>query len=142
MSWDSNLAAVEAAVAGYFDTQAFAAYAMRKPTLAVNKTIEPDPARPSFEFMGTLELDPGLNALGSTENATSGSIGDRQVARVCLTALSSAWPWMPRQGDIILHRPIVAGVPTDVGATRYAISAALDRDGSDRIVAWLNKAKD
>lgn len=128
MGWDSNLAAADAAVAGYFDTQVFTAHAMTKPLRDVNALPQADPTRPAFEFMGSIELDPDMTALGTPQFPTPSSPGDRRVAKICLTALSVGWPWMLRQGDQL-----------ETGGARYALSAAPDRDGTDRIVLWLNK---
>jgi hypothetical protein len=141
MSWASNLAAADAAVAGYFDQDICEAIAMTKPARSVNAAAALDVSRPSFLFVGTIELDPDMTALGTTENPTTRSPGDRKVAKVCLSALVTGpvtmvetselvtgWPWMLRQGDQVL----CAGV-------RYQISASPDRDGTARLVLWLNK---
>lgn len=130
MSWDANLAAADAAVAGYFDEQVFTAIAMARPARDVNALPQADATRPSFEFRGTLEFDPQMTAIGSTQFPTSNSPADRHVSKVCLTALASAWPWMPRQDDQIA-----------MGDQRYALASAPDRDGTDRVVMWLNRVK-
>lgn len=129
MGWDSNLAAVDALVAGYFDAQVFVIKPMAKPARDVNAVAQPDPSREPFEFRGTLEMDPELNDLGPNRNAASRTNGARNVARLCLTALATGWPWQPKQSDML-----------ESNGQRYLV-ATIDRDGTDRIVLWLNKAQ-
>ncbi|MBS9720180.1 hypothetical protein JYU29_05700 [Tianweitania sp. BSSL-BM11] len=142
MSWDSALAAADLAVARYFDTHDFVLIPMAKPDREVNAVASEDPGRKAFEFKGSIEADPELNEIGNNRNASSRSGGARNVARLCLTALTAApvsledgtilpvWPWQPRQGDHI-EQP----------GQRYVIAASPDRDGTDRLVLWLNKAR-
>lgn len=130
MSWDRNLDALDRLMAGHFDTQAFAIYPMAKPVRDVNAASQPDASREAFEFRGTLEADTELNDLGPNRNASSRTDGARHVARLCLTALATDWPWLPRQGDQI-----------EDCSQRYVVAASPDRDGTDRIVIWLNKAR-
>lgn len=129
MNWDSALAAADAVAAGYFDTQVFVITPMAKPARDVNAKPQPDPSRAAFEFRGTLESDPELNELGANRNAGSRSDGSRNVSRLCLTALATGWAYLPRQGDLL-----------ESGDQRYSVAASPDRDGTDRVVLWLNKA--
>jgi hypothetical protein len=128
MSWSDNLAAVDHAVAGYFDEQCVKAIPMAKPARQVNAALVADPSRQSFDFMATIELDPGMDAIGTTMRPNANSDGSRHVAKVCLTALSSCWPWMPKQNDRL-----------ECDGVLYTITAAPDRDGTDRVAYWLNK---
>ena len=130
MNWDAALAAADLVTASFFDTTAFRAIPMARPPLQVQADFRPDPDRERFNFMGTIELDPSVNAIGSTEHSTSRSLGDRKVARICLSALATGWPWMLRQGDLL-----------ESGGNRYKVSAAPDRDGTDRVVIWLNRVQ-
>jgi hypothetical protein len=130
VSWSSNLAAVDAAVAGYFDETLVTAVAMKKPAREVNAQPVPDESRASFAFMATIEIDPQMDAIGMTMRPTSSSDGNRHTAKICLTALATIFPWMPRQGDRLV-----------VGDVTYSIASAPDRDGTDRVVIWLNKAR-
>lgn len=130
MSWDDNLAATDALVAGYFDTQEFTAIAAAKPGLDVNARDQADSSRPSFTFMGTLETDPMLNDVGTTERANSRTDGARNVHRQCLTALSTNWPWMLKQGDFVAR-----------GGKLFKLAQSPDRDGTDRVVLWLNSVR-
>lgn len=128
MSWSDNLAGTESAVAAYFDDVPFTAVGMKKPARDVNGSMAPDPDRPAFDFMGSVDSEPSFNQIGSSGRTSASSMGDRQVARTCLTALARDWPWMVRQGDAIKS-----------AGQNYKVVATPDRDGSDRIVIWLNK---
>lgn len=129
MSWSANLAAVDAAVAGYFDGDACTAVAMTKPLRSVNAEAAPDPSRESFDFLGTIEIEPSFQDISSGGGRPSaGDRQFRQVSQTCLTALTTGWPWVPRQGDQV----VCAG-------QRYSVVASPDRDGTGRIALWLNK---
>ncbi|MBB3771531.1 hypothetical protein FHS55_002130 [Angulomicrobium tetraedrale] len=128
MSWDDDLARGDAAVAGYFDTGSFTAIPMCKPGLAVNASAdEADPTRESFVFAGSLEFGPEMSAMTGARTAGAQDRNVRQVFRACLTALATGWPWVPRQGDRI-----------EAGTTLYLVAANAERDGTGRLVFWLN----
>lgn len=128
MTWDAALARADAATAAYFDTQAFVAVAMTKPARQVNAVDVVDPARPEFPFMGSLDLAPEFTAFATSNRPNAGDRNMRQVTRICLTALTSAWPWMLRQGDRIRSADAL-----------YVVAATPDSDGTARVAVWLNK---
>lgn len=128
MSWSDNLAAVDAAVAGYFDEEACTAIPMAK--ASANAQIAPDPSREAFEFLATIETEPSFNSLVGAGGPKGDDRQFRHVAKVCLTALTTDWPWMLKQGDHI-----------DCAGTRYSVAAAPDRDGTPRVAVWLNRVK-
>lgn len=131
MGWDSNLAAMDAVVAGYFDEEAFSAVGMRKPPRDVNALWQQDPDRPSFDFFGSVETDTELGDIGRTGNASAKSLADRMTAKTCLTALCTGWAWQVRQGDQILRHQ---------DGSRFTVATAPERDGTDRLVLWLNRS--
>ena len=128
MSWSDNLATVDAAVAGYFDEDACLAIPMAK--ASANAQIDLDPSRDGFAFLATIETEPSFNSMIGGGNPKGDDRQFRAVAKVCLTALVTAWPWILRQGDHI-----------ECNGVRYAVAAAPDRDGTPRIAVWLNKVK-
>lgn len=128
MTWDAALARADAATAAYFDTQAFVAVAMTKPARQVNAADIEDASRPAFTFMGSLDLAPEFSAFATANRPNASDRQTRQVTRICLTALSSAWPWMLRQNDRIRSADAL-----------YVVAAAPESDGSARVALWLNK---
>ncbi|MEP9378391.1 hypothetical protein ABLE91_16870 [Aquabacter sp. CN5-332] len=128
MGWDDELAAADAAVAGYFDTLSFTAVGMTRPPRASNAAAIVDPARPAFGFLGTLESAPEFTSFADSNRPTAGDRSVRQITRICLTALTTGWPWVPRQDDRI--RSAVA---------LYQVAANPDCDGTARVAIWLNK---
>jgi hypothetical protein len=128
VDWASARAFTEQACAEIFDYKVFTATGMRKPARDVNASAAPDPDRPAFDFMGSVDSEPSFNQIGSSARTSASSFGDRQVARTCITALARDWPWMIQQGDTI------------VGAEQqYRVVATPDRDGSERVAIWVNK---
>lgn len=128
MSWDEALATTDAAVASYFDTVAFTAIGMATPPRAVNADAAPDASRPAFDFFGTLESEPQFTSFDRNNQPTAADRSIRQVMRLCLTASTAGWPWVPRQGDRIRSATAL-----------YAVSANPDSDGTQRVAFWLNR---
>lgn len=128
MSWDEALATTDAAVASYFDTAAFTAIAMATPPRAVNADAAPDASRPVFDFVGTLEIEPQFAAFARNDQPSAADRSVRQINRLCLTATTTGWPWVPRQGDRIRSATAL-----------YAVSANPDSDGTARVAFWLNR---
>lgn len=127
MSWDDDFARMDEVAAAYFDSPGFEAVAMRKP--APNANYEPDASRLSFDFAGTLETAPSFSTIAGGEAPRPSDRSFRAVSKICLTALTTTWPWVPRQGDRIRH-----------GLALYQVAADPERDGStDRLAFWLNK---
>lgn len=129
MSWDDALAAADRVAAGIFDTPGFTAVPMRQPERAANATPIADPDRVAFGFAGTLESAPELSALANSNAPRPADRAVRHVAKTCLTALASGWPWLPRQGDRI-RAP---------DGALYQLAAAPDSDGTARLAFWLNR---
>ncbi|GGF56682.1 hypothetical protein GCM10007301_15460 [Azorhizobium oxalatiphilum] len=128
MGWNDALAAADRAVASYFDTTDFTATGMTKPERAVNADGVVDSARPAFDFKGTLEKAPEFSAFDTTSRPSPADRNIRKVDRICLTADSTAWPWMPKQGDRIRS-----------ASALYALAAEPDNDGTRRVALWLNR---
>ena len=128
MSWSESMEANDLAVAAYFDDVEFMAIAMRRPERDVNGGVSLDPDRSAFPFLGSIDVEPSFNQIGSSERPSAGSFGDRRVSKTCLTAHVADWPWMLRQGDHI-----------EGNDERYMVAANPDRDGSNRVAVWLNK---
>ena len=128
MSFANDLAAADDAVAGYFDEPGFTAVPMARPARAVNAGEVPDETRAAFHFAGTLDTAPEFTAFASGNRPTAADRQVRQISRICLSALSTGWPWIPRQGDRIR-----------TASALYMLAASPDTDGTARIVMWLNK---
>lgn len=129
MSAAEARAQLAASVAGYFDSPVFEAVAMRKPPNVPNGNYEPDLSRLSFDFNGTLETAPSLSAMLNSREPKPGDRSIRAVTKICLTALTTGWPWVPKTGDRIR-----------VGDALYQVAFDPDRDGStDRFAFWLNR---
>ncbi|WP_323011115.1 hypothetical protein [Paracoccus sp. (in: a-proteobacteria)] len=128
MGWDEHREMMESVVAAYFDTTPFTLTGMTKPARQVNAVEVVDLERPAFEFRGTLHLDPEFSTLDRRAQPSAADRNIRQVSRICLTALHKAWPWQPRQGDRVQG-------PDGL----YVLASNPDRDGTGRIVIWLNK---
>lgn len=126
MGWDADRAKLARAVSGYFDTARCTATGMRK--AGPNADYEVDPARVGFTFFGTIDLSPEMTPATDANRPRPSDRNIRLVSRVCLTALTTHWPWQLRQGD----RVACAGV-------LYQVAAAPERDGSDRVAIWLNR---
>ncbi len=128
MGWDDALAASDAAVAAYFDTLKFDAVGMATASRAVNAPTTTDPDRPRFEFFGSLDVEPEMSAVSNSSRPNAGDRSIRHISRICLTADTSKWPWMLRQGDRVR-------TPTAV----YMVAVNPDSDGTARVAIWLNK---
>lgn len=128
MSFDTDLAAADAAAAGTFDVPGFTAVALMRAGLAVNAGEIPDPSRPTFDFAGTLDSAPEFTAFADGNRPTASDRQVRQISRICLSALSTGWPWVPRQGDHIR-----------TATALYRLAASPDTDGTARIVMWLTR---
>ena len=128
MGWDEHRDLMEGVVSAYFDTTPFTLTRMTKPVRQVNAPEVVDPETPAFEFSGILHFDPDFSTLDRRSDPSPADRNIRQVSRICLTALCTAWPWQPRQGDRV-QGP--AGL--------YVLASNPDRDGTGRIVIWLNK---
>lgn len=128
MSWDDALARTDEACARHFDTVACSAIAMCKPERAANAPEGPDPSRPGFGFSASIEFAPELNAMSGARSSGAADRNVRQVTRVCLTAVTTGWPWMLRQGDRVRTADAL-----------YQIAANPDQDGTARVALWLNR---
>ncbi len=119
---------MEGVVSAYFDTTPFTLTGMTRPTRQVNAPEVADLERPVFEFAGILHFDPDFSTLDRRAQPSAADRNMRQVSRICLTALCTAWPWQPRQGDRVQGADGL-----------YVLASNPDRDGTGRIVIWLNK---
>ena len=128
MSFANDLAAADGAVAGYFDEPGFTAVPMARPARAVNAGEVPDETRTAFDFAGTLDTAPEFTAFASGNRPTATDRQVRQISRICLSALTTGWPWIPRQGDRIR-----------TASALYMLAASPDTDGTARIVMWLKR---
>lgn len=128
MSFTDDLATTDAAAAGYFDVPGFTAVAMMRPPLAVNAGEMPDPSREAFDFAATLDTAPEFTAFADGNKPTATDRQVRQISRICLSALSTGWPWIPRQGDHIR-----------TATALYRLAASPDTDGTARLVMWLTR---
>ena len=125
MDWASAEAALESGVASVFDVQSFE-FVARKPAPSVNATPVADPARASFARNATLELSPPGIARASSNQADR---DQRTIFEAVLTAETSTWPWIPRGGDLVRE------------TGQDWVVKNLDRDGSRRIIIYLNRSR-
>lgn len=126
MGWNDAKALMQSVVAGYFDTTPCTAVAMRKP--APNADYEADASRLSFDFLGTIDLAPEMTSALDSRRPQPSDRNIRLVSKICLTALTTEWPWVLKQGDRIQS-----------GSVIYQVAAAPENDGSDRVAVWLNR---
>ncbi|OYX85629.1 MAG: hypothetical protein B7X99_10095 [Rhizobiales bacterium 17-65-6] len=128
MSFADALAAADSAAAGFFDMPGFTALPMARPERASNAPLMPDTSREAFGFSGSLDIAPEFTAFTTGNRPTAADRQVRQISRICLSALSTGWPWVPREGDRIR-----------TATALYALAASPDTDGTARIVMWLNR---
>lgn len=128
MSFADDLAATSKVVAGYFDAPGFTAVPVARPGLAVNALEVRDTSREEFSFSGSLRAASEFTAFADGNRPTAGDRQVRQISRICLSALSTGWPWVPRQGDHIR-----------TASALYRLAASPDSDGTARLVMWLNR---
>lgn len=126
MAWDDALARTDEACARHFDTVACSAIAMHR--LGPNTDFAPDTSRASFGFSASLESSPELSAMADANRPRPSDRNIRQVTKTCLTAVTTGWPWMLRQGDRVQVGPVV-----------YQVAANPDQDGTVRVAIWLNR---
>lgn len=125
--WSNALAACDESVAAVFD-EIDATATARRAGLSVNDLSVDDPSRPAFAFKASISLSPP--ATGRADIYDPGTRGERAVSHAAvLTAHSATWPWIPVREDLI-----------EANGTQWHI-VAVDRHGSDRFVAYLNKAR-
>ena len=131
MAWDDMLAMADQAVAAFFDTEDFTAAAyMRAAGKSRNDDPVPDPARPSFDFKGSFDLDPSLDGFGGSSRASSESLAPRHVSRTAVSATVTGWAWRPTKGDVLVRHK---------DGLRYMLAMPADSDGTDRLVFWVNR---
>lgn len=128
MGWDDDLARADLTTAAYFDTVECTAVAWTKPERAVNHIPGPDESRPGFTFFASIETGPEFSSFAGANRPTPADRNIRQVNRVCLTALATAWPWMLRKDDRV-----------STGDALYQVVADPERDGTARVAVWLNQ---
>ena len=125
MDWASAEAALERGVASVFDVQSFKFVAL-KPGPSVNATPVADASRASFVRNATLELaPPGIARASGNQSERD----QRTAFEAVLTADISTWPWMPRGDDLV----------REIG--QDWVVKNLDRDGSRRIIIYLNRSR-
>lgn len=125
--WSDAMNACDAAVAGVFDEIDVTAQARRQ-GVSVNDLGTDDEARQSFAFKASISLAPPVTGRGDLYDPGTARGGLVSYAAV-LTANSADWPWMPVRDDLLAANGI-----------QYLI-VATDRHGTDRYVAYLNKAR-
>lgn len=138
MNFDGALAAADRVAAAVFDARWFTATRMRPPGLEVNAPPVADTAVPPFVFRGSLDEMPRLSPTGMSgrDHFEAQGLGARTGGRLCLTALAADWPWMPASGTLIEAWP---GLPGAGVAERLTVAFQPERDGTRRVVLWLNR---
>lgn len=132
MAWDDMLRTADQAVASFFDEDLFLAQDFHRPArTSPNAPLVTNTANQAFEFRGSIDFEPSINAFGGATRSSSDDAGPRHVTQICISALTTGWPWLPQTGDRLTRAK--DGSP-------YTI-AAVDTDGTDRIVFWVNRGR-
>lgn len=126
LDWNAAMAAMDAAVAGTFDTDAIRALP-RRDGAGVNAPRMADPTRAEFDFMGSLEPGPAAMPASQRPAGDPGSARAPVSHEAVVSGLASGWPWMPGRGDHLTAR-----------GARWEI-ADLVEDGSARKVYLVNR---
>ena len=127
VDWTSARAFTEQACAEIFDVTP-CRLQPRAPGATVNHGEVDDGGRGSFEFLGTIDLEPPADRLTRHMSVDTGTRSGAVSYDAVLTALTTGWPYQPRRGD---H--VISG-----GATWKIV--ANEQDGSNRPAWYLNKA--
>ncbi len=130
MDWSSALGNAEAVCADVFDVTP-CRFRGRAVSQSVNHKPQDDPARPAFEFMGTVELEPPSTKIWRHLSPDPGLRGDRSDTvsyEAVLTAHSGNWPWQPQRDDFVEADGVVWKV------------AAIGQDGTVRPAYFLVRA--
>jgi hypothetical protein len=95
----------------------------------LNASLAPDAGRAEFEFLATLDLEPSQDSIPRHLSLDPGVDAKIVAYDAVITAMTDAWPWLPRRRDRVR-----------IGSDLYEI--ALDRrDGSPRMAFYMNKVK-
>lgn len=126
MSWNDDLAMTDAIVAGYFDGDA-CTLLPRAGGVGVNHRRQDDSEREAFSFMGSIDQQPSGDLMARYRSGDPTSGKTNPYFDAVLTALVSAWPWVPRKDDHVLCNGVT-----------WAIMAEAT-DGSARHAWYINK---
>jgi hypothetical protein len=128
MSWKENLAAMDRMVAGYFDEDECRLISQMN-GISGNHPSAPDPSRPTFDFLGTVELQPPSDIHRRAKPSDPGTRGDVVSYDAVLTAFVTDWPWRPFPKDIL-----------KTAAKTYRVETS-EKDGSDRPAYYLTEIR-
>lgn len=96
----------------------------------LNASLAPDAGRAEFEFLATLDLEPSQDSIPRHLSLDPGVDAKIVAYDAVITAMTDAWPWLPRRRD----RALI------IGSDLFEI--VLDRrDGSPRMAFYVNKVK-
>lgn len=127
MDWEAALALTDRVCAGTFDSTPCRLQPMATGATVNHKSMH-DPDRVSFDFLGTIDLEPPSDRIARHIPADMGARSSAVSYAAVLTALVKDWPFLPRHDDIVL-----------AGGIKWKIAAKED-DGSGRPAWYLNKA--
>lgn len=128
--WDAAKAMLEETVAGVFDVTPCVMLPMTD-GLSVNHNPQADAARSSFDFIGTIHLEPPTDRIARYPAGDPGTRAGAVSYEAVLTAHVGAWPWFPKMKDMVQD--------TVTGAV-YRVEAA-ERDGSSRPAIYLSRVR-
>ncbi|MBB2841460.1 UNVERIFIED_ORG: hypothetical protein GGE64_005243 [Rhizobium etli] len=125
MNWTAAIAAAEKRCAEVFDVTPLRLQP-RKGGVSVNHPSQDDPDRLAFDFVGTIDLEPPADRMPRHMPSDPGVRGGTVAYDAVLTALTTAWPYRPQRGDLVIE--------TAAGGAVWRIAAS-EKDGSAR-PAW------
>lgn len=128
VDWGAARADLEAKVADIFDVTECQAVGMTN-GLSGNHGRVADSNRPSFAFMGTIDLQPPGDLLRRHEPSDPASPGKVVVYDAVLTAHVVDWPWMLTRGDRVQG-----------GGESFEVQAS-EKDGSNRPAFYLTRLR-
>lgn len=128
MIWPAALALLDEIVASTFDDVSATARG-RTRDADVNAATIDDTGRESFTFQCSITLAPPSTTSGPSPADPVIRPGAAITYGAVMTANSAAWPWEPRREDLI-----------EAGGRVWQI-AATERHGTNRFVAYLNRAR-
>ncbi|MAY63995.1 MAG: hypothetical protein CML29_17465 [Rhizobiales bacterium] len=127
MSWEELERRLDEDAAALFDTVEFTVKP-RTDGATVNHRPGPDDTRAEFPFEGSIEFNPPMTR-GATPDQASGAYEGVNSFDAVVTAHDDGWAYVPRRRDHLATHDATYEV------------GAIHRDGSNRRVFYVNRAK-
>jgi len=124
--WQAALQRLDETVQATFDDVA-CTMKPRAAGVGVNHGRQDDPSRVPFGFFGSIDLQPSGDLMARNRSADPSTGKANPYFDAVLTALVTAWPWLPRKDDHVIAD----------GVTWKIMAEATD--GGDRRAWYINR---